>query len=121
MTALIAHSLSLAALAVAVFAGWHTAKGYRFSNPLLYAMGALEIALVAALVGGGIALARTDRDVEGVLFISYLLTVAVIPVAAVFWGIGDKTRWGTGVVAVALVTVSVLMIRILQIWTRADV
>lgn len=87
-----------------------------FSNPLFYATAALEIVLLACLVGGAIALGKTDRDVEGGLFISYLVAALVIPPAAVVWGIAEKSRWGLGVVVVAMLTVAVLMVRCLQIW-----
>jgi hypothetical protein len=109
------------AVAVAVFAAWHTLRRQPFSNPLFYAAAVLEIALLAMLVGGCIALANTSRDVDGVLFVSYLVTLVVIPPAAVLWGIAEKSRWGTGVVVVALLTVAVLCVRVLQIWKGTHV
>ncbi len=110
------YATSLVALAAAVFAAWHTAKSYRFSNPLFYALAVVEVLLVIALVWGIVAVANTDRDFERALYLSYLVTTVLIPPLAVFWGIGDKTRWGTGVVAVALFTVSIMLIRTHQIW-----
>ncbi len=107
---------SLAALAASVFAAWHTAKGYRFSNPLLYGIGVVQLLLVIALVWGIVAVTTTSRDVESGLYLSYLVTTVLIPPAAVLWGIGDTSRWGTGVVAVALFTVAVMLIRTHQIW-----
>lgn len=104
------------AVVVAAFAAWHTLRRRPFSNSLFYAMAVLEIALVALLVAGCIALASTTRDVDGVLFVSYLVTLVVIPPAAVIWGIAEKSRWGTGVVVVAMLTVAVLCVRVLQIW-----
>lgn len=116
MTATVAWVAGLAALAAAGFAGWHTVRDRPFSNPLFYAVGVLEAGLVGTLVGGSIALAVTDRDVDGVLFVSYLVTVVVIPPAAVLWGIAEKSRWGTGVVVVALVTVAAMIGRVHGIW-----
>lgn len=110
------YATSAAALAAAVFAAWHTLRSYRFSNPLLYAITAVEVLLVVSLVWGIVAVSGTDRDVEKALFLSYLLTTVLIPPAAVLWGVGDKSRWGTGVVAVGLFTVSVMLIRTHQIW-----
>lgn len=107
---------SAAALAAAVFAAWHTAKSYRFSNPLFYAIGVVEVLLLVALAWGIAGAATTERDVEKVLFLSYLTTTVLIPPAAVLWGVGDKTRWGTGVVAVAMFTVAVMLVRTHQIW-----
>ena len=116
MTPLIAAALIAVSLGAAVFAGWHTWRGFQFSNPLFWVLGALEVAILASLVGGAIALGQTDRPVEGVLFISYLITVACIPPAAVVWGVTDRTRWGTGVVVIAMITVAALVLRVLQIW-----
>jgi hypothetical protein len=107
---------SATALVVAAFAGWHTARSYRFSNPLFYAIALVEVLLLVALAWGIVGVGSTDRDIEKALFLSYLVTTVLIPPAAVLWGVGDKTRWGTGVVAVALFTVSVMLIRTQQIW-----
>ncbi|WP_375003656.1 hypothetical protein [Aeromicrobium sp. CTD01-1L150] len=116
MTEPIAIALVLLSLGGAVLAGWHTWRREPFSNPLFYVLSALEVALLAALVGGCVALAQTSRDVDGVLFVSYLVTVVVIPPAALIWGISEKSRWGTGVVVVALVTVAALVLRVHGIW-----
>ena len=112
----VAYGIAILALVVAAFAAWHMYRRQEFSNPLFYAVGVLEIALLALLVGGSIALGSTSRDVDGVLFISYLVTMVVIPPAAVIWGIAEKSRWGTGVVVVAMLTVGALSVRLLGIW-----
>ena len=49
------------------------------------------------------------------------MTLVVIPPAAVLWGIAEKSRWGTGVVVVAMLTVAVLCVRVLQIWKGTHV
>lgn len=112
----VAWLLALTATVVALYAAWHMLRRLEFSNPLFYSVSVLEIVLLAVLVGSSIALARTDRDVDGVLFISYLVTMVVIPPAAVVWGIAEKSRWGSGVVVVAMLTVAVLSVRVLDIW-----
>lgn len=116
VTDLVAYAVAALATVVAAFAAWHAYRRLPFSNPLFYAVAGLEVALLAVLVGSSIALARTTRDVDGVLFVSYLVTTVVIPPAAVLWGIAEKSRWGSGVVVVAMLTVAVLMIRCLGIW-----
>lgn len=121
MTDSLAYAVAVLAVVVAGFAAGHTLLRRPFSNALFYAVAILELTLVAMLVGGAVALARTSSDVDGLLFVSYLVTVAVIPPAAVLWGIAEKSRWGTGVVAIALLTVAVLCVRILQIWEGTNV
>jgi hypothetical protein len=121
VTDTIAYAVAILAVVVAAFAAWHTVRRQAFSNPLFYAVAVLEVALVGVLVGGCVALAQTSRDVNGVLFVSYLVTMVVVPPAAVLWGIAEKSRWGTGVVSVALLTVAVLCVRVLQIWEGTHV
>lgn len=116
MTDPVAYVIAILALLLAAFAGWHMVRDREFSNPLFYAVCVLEIVLVALLVGGSVALGSTSRDVDGVLFISYLVTMVVIPPAAVLWGIAEKSRWGTGVVVVAMLTIAALSVRLLGIW-----
>lgn len=120
MTPAVAYFVGVLCVGVGLFAGWHTWRGYLFSNPLLYSMIAAEIVLLVAMVGGFVALANTSRDVDGLLFVSYYLTVVAVPPAAVYWGISDRTRWGTGVVAVAMLTVAVLVVRLFDIWTGTN-
>lgn len=121
VTDFVGYAIAIYALLVAIFAGWHTYRRQDFSNPLFYAVGVLQIVLIGLLIGSSIALSRTTRDVDGVLFVSYLVTMVVIPVAATLWGIAEKSRWGTGVVVVAMLTVSVLSVRCLGIWQGAYV
>lgn len=117
----VAYAVAGFALVAALYAGWLMWRDAPFSNGLFYVVILLELVLLALLVGGSVALGRTERDVDGVLFISYLVTVLVIPPAAVIWGVAEKSRWGTGVVVVAMLTVAVLVVRVLGIWQGAYV
>ncbi|MBD8606248.1 hypothetical protein IFT73_05230 [Aeromicrobium sp. CFBP 8757] len=119
MTDPVAYGIAVLALLVAGFAAWHVVRDREFGNPLFYAVCVLEIVLVVLLVGGSIALGSTSRDVDGILFVSYLVTMVVIPPAAVLWGIAEKSRWGTGVVVVAMLTTAALSVRLLGIWKGA--
>lgn len=112
----VAWVVALLAVAVALHAAWHMLRDEPFSNPLFYTVAVVEVALIALLIGGSIALNQTDKDVDGLLFISYLVTQIVIPPVAVVWGVAEKSRWGTGVVVVAMLTVAVLCARLHGIW-----
>jgi hypothetical protein len=105
-----------AAVVVAGWALWLLLRDRTFSNGLFYAFAVLEVVLLAQLVGGFIALARTSRSVEGITFGAYLVTAALVPPAAVLWGVSDKSRWGTGVAVIGGLLVAVLMARLVQIW-----
>jgi len=117
----VAYAVAGFALVAAAYAGWHLWREAPFSNGLFYVVSVLELLLLGLLIGGSIALSRTERDVDGVLFVSYLVTVLIIPPAAVVWGIAEKSRWGSGVVVVAMLTVAVLVFRVLGIWQGAYV
>ncbi len=82
-------------------------------------LGVVELLLLIQLVVGSVALAETSRDVPGVLFVSYLVGVALaLPVGA-FWSLAERTRAGTAVLAVAILTVAVLELRLDAIWSAA--
>jgi hypothetical protein len=105
-----------------VLAAWSlvmTVRGRPFDNPLFYGVAALELALVALLVGGSIALARTQRDVNGAEFVGYLLTALFILPLAVVWAVAEKSRWGNGVLVLACLVLAVMVLRIQDIWNGA--
>lgn len=75
----------------------------------------LAVALVQAVVGL-VLLAGTDRDVPGATFVAYLLTaVLVLPVGAAL-ALVERSRWGTGVLLVAVLTVAAMEARLLDLW-----
>ena len=76
-----------------------------------------ELVLLVQLVVGCVLLAGTDRDVEGVLFVSYLVGVTLaLPIGA-FWSLAERTRSGTGVLVVAALLVLALQVRLVDIWS----
>ena len=79
-------------------------------------LGLLELALLVQLVWGCVALATTGRDVDGVLFVSYLVGVALAPPIGAFWSLAERSRAGTAVLLVAVLTVAALEVRLDAIW-----
>jgi hypothetical protein len=110
-TSLIIGSLLLAALCVI------TAIRNRPMGVVLVAgLGLLEIAL---LVQAGIGIAKViggEGAGETATFIGYLAGTIVIPPVAVFWGLGERSRWGPAVAAVACFAIPAMVGRLLQIW-----
>jgi hypothetical protein len=107
----------VAGLVLAGYAGLTTARNRRMEVPLLVAVGVLEV-LVLILVGLVVAkLAGGARPAGGLAtLIGYLIATPVVPVAAGFWGLLERSRWGPAVIAVAGLVVAVLMVRLHQIW-----
>jgi hypothetical protein len=102
--------------AVALMAVWKTIRHTRFSDAMFYAIAAVEIGTIVLLVSGIVGLNQTSRDVEGALLLSYLIPLVLGPPVAVVWGVAEKSRWGTGVVFIGMWTVSVMSIRVEQVW-----
>ncbi|WP_244928312.1 hypothetical protein [Nocardioides sp. W7] len=87
------------------------------SDPYFALLGVLALVLLGQLVGGCIALGATDRDIEGVTFVSYLFTaLLMLPVGAAL-ALVERTRWGTGVLLVALLAVAACEARLWTMWT----
>ena len=89
----------------------------RMHDPLFWLLAAVEIGLVAQVVGGSIALAMTDSDVDAATFAGYLALVWLVLPLGVAWAASEKSRWGAGVLLVACLTVAVMVLRLQQIWS----
>jgi hypothetical protein len=70
----------------------------------------LQAALATASMVGG------DRPEDTPTFVSYLIGVALVPVAGVLWARTERTRWAGTVLAVAGAVVGVMVWRLLQLW-----
>jgi hypothetical protein len=103
-------------LVVAGRAGWLVVRARRVDDAQFYLVAAAELVLVIVTLGGLIALARTSRDVDGIVFGSYLVTTSAILPVALLWGVSDDTRWGPGSLLVGGLVVAVLALRLLQLW-----
>jgi membrane-bound ClpP family serine protease len=70
----------------------------------------LVIALLAPLFGN-----QPSGSVPE--FYTYLVGALLLPPAAVFWALLERSRWSTVVLGVAALSVAVMVYRMLQIWT----
>ncbi len=116
MTPTVAAVVATCGLLVAGRASWLVVRRRRVDDTSFYLVALAEVVLLAVAVGGFVALARTSRDVDGLVFGSYLVTTASILPLALLWGVSDTSRWGPGTLAIAGVVVAVLGLRLLQIW-----
>jgi hypothetical protein len=88
-------------------------------DPMFVLLAAVELVLLVQLVVGVVQLSSTDRDVSGVLFVSYLVGVALaLPIGA-FWSLAERSRAGTAVLGAAVFTVVALELRLWGIWGGA--
>ncbi|MEU5693110.1 hypothetical protein [Actinosynnema sp. NPDC020468] len=77
----------------------------------------LEAGLVVQLIAGIVQVASTDRELETATFVGYLIGVVVVLPLGAFWSLAERSRWGAGVLAVACLSVPVMVLRMSQLWT----
>lgn len=108
---LIGASLLLAALAT-VFVVLDRPTG-----PLLLGgFGLLEGGLLVQAVLGIVELSGTERDVDGVVFVGYLLGTLLFVPAGVAWALGERSRAGTAALIIVGLVVPFLVLRTGQVW-----
>ena len=113
-TVLIVVSLLFAAVAAV-----HVALDRPTGGLLLGLAALLELGLLAQAVIGIAQLVSGDRDVNGVVFVGYLLATCVFLPLATLWALGERSRGGTAVLVVTGLVLPVLIVRVQQVWTAA--
>jgi len=111
-TILIAASLLFAAVAAV-----HVALDRPTGGLLLGMAAVIELGFLAQAVIGIGQLVSGDRDVNGAVFVGYLLAAAIFLPLATLWALGERTRGGTAVLIVAGLVLPVLVVRIEQVWS----
>lgn len=101
--------------ALTLSATWATVRERRLDDAQLITSAALELALLVQGVIGVVRWVGADRD-DGALFIPYLLTAVLVMPLGIFWALGERSRYGTGVLAAAAATEVVLVLRTYQVW-----
>lgn len=112
----VANAVGWLSLVIALWAAWKTVRHTRVSDAMFYAIAAVEVGTVVLLIAAITALLSADRNIEGTLLISYLVTLVLIPPVALVWGVAEKSRWGTGVILIGMWTVWIMSFRVLQVW-----
>lgn len=94
-----------------------TALDRRVGRLLLAAVAVGEAGLLVQVVWAVVRLAGGGRPAGGlVVFIGYLAgSLVILPLAAA-WGLGERSRWGPGVVAAGFLVMAVLIVRMQQVW-----
>ncbi|WP_435745183.1 hypothetical protein [Nocardioides sp. SYSU DS0663] len=95
----------------------HLVRDETAGDPTFLVLAVVEVALVVQAVVGCVALAGTERDISGVTFVSYLLSVVLVLPIGAFWSLAERSRAGTAVLLVALLTVVALEVRLQSLWS----
>src|SRR5258708_30058769 len=94
-------TIIVAGLALAAYALLMTALNRPMGNILLIALGILEVLLLVQ-VGLVVAKLATGPHPSGLpTLIGYLCAIPIVPVAAAFWGLVERSRSGSAVAALA--------------------
>ncbi|MGF1663854.1 MAG: hypothetical protein ACFCVG_15580 [Kineosporiaceae bacterium] len=84
-------------------------------GPLVLAAAA-EVVLVVQLVVAVVRLAGGDRPESPALVLSYLAGAVLILPVAVFWALGERSRWSNAIMAVAGGGVLAMVARLWDLW-----
>lgn len=113
----LATGVIVASLVVALVAVITAIRNRPINIVLLVGLGVLEAALLVQAVIAIVQLIGGKQIGNTTVFLGYLATTVVIPVFGAYWGMAERTRWGTGVVAVACLALPALVGRLLQLWS----
>lgn len=77
----------------------------------------IELALIAQLVMGIVAPTVGNHPTGNLLeFWMYLVTALIIPPAAIIWALIERSRWASLILAVAAMSIAVMVLRMQTIW-----
>ena len=78
----------------------------------------VQFALIAQLIASiALVISGERAKLDTVEFFAYLIVALMIPLAAAFWALIERTRWSTVIMGVGALTVAVMLVRMSQIWT----
>jgi hypothetical protein len=92
--------------------------GLKPSGYLILSLALVEVSLLVQLaVSVGMVLAGSEAVVSSLEYFGYLLVALLIPVAGGIWALAERTRWSTLIMGAAALTISVMLVRMWQIWS----
>ncbi|MGH3914939.1 MAG: hypothetical protein ACRDTC_16255 [Pseudonocardiaceae bacterium] len=84
---------------------------------VLGVLAAMEALVLAQVVVAVVLLFTGERPESSVVeFVGYQLATLLVLPAGVVWSLGDRSRWGVGVLTVACLSVAVMTVRMNQLW-----
>lgn len=115
----IANTLIGAALVLAVALGLLAYARRPTPRVLTIAVIVLAVAVLAQAVVAVVLLIGGERAQEQGTFIGYMFFSLLVLPAALAWARAEPGRWGNGVLAVGCLTLSVMIVRMSQLWGAA--
>jgi hypothetical protein len=91
--------------------------GLRPRGYLVLVFSTIEISLFVQLaVSVGIVLAGQTAALSTVEYFGYLIVALLVPLAGAAWALMERTRWSTVILGATSLTISVMLLRMWQIW-----
>jgi hypothetical protein len=87
---------------------------------LALSAGSLAGLLVQLLVSIVLVFSGERAVVSTLEFFGYLIVAFLIPVAGAIWALAEPTKWATVILGAALLTIAVMLVRMMQIWTGVN-
>lgn len=110
--------LALYSVAVGVILLTAGLFGVRPGPVSIMATAGIEAGLVIQLVISTVLVIAGQRaQTDTVEFYGYLIVAMIIPIAAGFWGLAEKSKYSMMVLGAAGLTVAVMLYRMQQLWT----
>ncbi len=116
MTGAYATSIIVVSVVLGVWALVLVAMNRLPGKAILAGAAVLEALLVGFLVGGIVQMGDAGADLPKAEFVGYLISCVVVLPLAVAWGLTERTRSGTAVLAVGFLLIPILILRVQQVW-----
>ena len=88
----------------------------RSDRALFWTISATEAVVLVQAIVGFVMMFTSDRDIHRVTFGAYLIGLLLLLPIGTWWSLGDRSRGGTAVLLVAVVTLAAMVLRLSQIW-----
>ncbi|MDJ0394592.1 hypothetical protein QMK17_14800 [Rhodococcus sp. G-MC3] len=88
----------------------------RADRALFWTVSATEALVLVQAVVGFVMMFSSDREIHRLTFGAYLIGLLLLLPIGTWWSLGDRSRGGTAVLLVAVVTLAAMVLRLSQIW-----
>ena len=105
------------ALAVGLAAIGFTIAGQGPNDYTVLGLGLVELAMIGQAIIGGVAPSVGNAPTGSLLeWWMYMVAALLIPPAAIFWSLIERTRWASLILATAALGIAVMVWRMYTIW-----
>lgn len=119
MIDVVAYVVIAAALAYSAWCLYALVRNHVPREPHVIGAGVVELLVLVQVLVAVVMLAVQGAPDQLGVFIAYLVVSLVVLPLGLFWALAEKSRWGTGVLLVAALSVPVVVVRLQQLWEGA--